>query len=183
MPFIDFSQQTWQPKPANSEPHHHAIPEPYKNWLLDSGSLTKRLKSICNQSFRVEVLHQDWAIPTCSEQQFLSCNQELANIREVLLLVDEHPLVFARSVLPASSLTGSNRELLNLGTRPLGEYLFSQASLKRGGIEIEQLPANQFNPHLEKPYHLESAWARRSLFYLNEKPISVCEVFLPEYDL
>lgn len=183
MPFIDFSQQTWRPEPAQSGPYHLHIPQPYKDWLFDSGSLTKRLKSMSTDSFRVDVLHQGWAIPTCSEQQFLNCDYELANIREVLLVVDDHPLVFARSVLPASSLTGANRELLELGNQPLGEYLFRQSSMKRGGIEIKELPASQFNAHLVKPYHQESAWGRRSLFYLNDKPISVCEVFLPEYDV
>lgn len=183
MPFINFSQQVWQPKPVLSSTFADDIPEPYRGWLLDSGSLTRRLKSICTKSFKVKVLKQIWDAPSGSEQQFLQCHGELANIREVLLVVDDRPVVFARSVLPESSLTDKNRDLLRLGEKPLGEFLFSQPSLRRGQIEIEELPANQFNTHLERPYHQERSWGRRSRFYLNEKAISVCEVFLPDHDL
>ena len=183
MPFINFAHQTWQPKPVEPDGCVDDIPEPYRSWLLDSGSLTQRLKSMCSKHFRVKVLRHDWGIPSSSEQEFLQCHNEMASIREVLLLVDDYPAVFARSVLPASSLTGSNRELLNLGERPLGEFLFNQPSLKRGQIEIEELPAKQFNPYLDHHYQDERAWGRRSQFYLNDKSISVCEVFLPECSL
>ena len=182
MPFIDFAHQTWQPKPVLTDECMRSIPEPYRSWLLDSGSLTQRLKSMCTRQFRVKVLRHEWGIPSRSELEFLGCHHEMASIREVLLIVDDHPAVFARSVLPASSLTGVNRELLELGERPLGEFLFNQPSLKRGQIEIDELPACQFNLHLDRPYNEESAWGRRSQFFLNGKAISVCEVFLPEYN-
>ncbi|OED47523.1 hypothetical protein ACH42_02850 [Endozoicomonas sp. (ex Bugula neritina AB1)] len=183
MPFINFSQQAWRPRAIESRFFTDDIPEPYREWLLDSGSLTRRLKSICTKSFKVKLLQQVWGAPSDSEQQFLQCRGERASIREVLLMVDDRPVVFARSVLPESSLTGKNKELLQLGEEPLGDFLFSQPSLVRGQIEIEELPANQFNAHLERPYHQERAWGRRSLFYLNEKAISVCEVFLPEHNM
>ena len=140
MPFINFAHQTWQPKPVHCDGCVEDIPEPYRGWLLDSGSLTQRLKSMCSKQFRVRVLRHDWGIPSSSEQEFLQCSSEMASIREVLLYVDDYPAVFARSVLPGSSLTGENRELLKLGERPLGEFLFNQPSLRRGQIEIEELP-------------------------------------------
>ncbi|MGI9274863.1 MAG: chorismate--pyruvate lyase family protein [Endozoicomonas sp.] len=175
MPFIDFSDLPWQPKQIQA----HDIPQPWRHWLLDSGSLTRRLKAQCHE-FSVEVLNHDWAMPTASEQAFLGCNNQRASIREVLLITDGIPRVFARSVLPESSLTSANHKLLELGNRPLGEFLFNHPSMQRGPIEIAELPARQFNqyPGITKYCH-ESAWGRRSLFYLNDKPISVCEVFLP----
>ncbi|AMO58694.1 chorismate--pyruvate lyase family protein [Endozoicomonas montiporae] len=183
MPLTDFADQTWQPKPVHGHECINDIPEPYRTWLLDSGSLTQRLKSMCTKEFRVRVLKHEWGIPPRSEQDFLGCNHEMASIRQVLLMVDDQPRVFARSVLPATSLTGANRELLELGDRPLGEFLFKQPSLERGPIEIDRLSASQFNDYLDKPYQKEQSWGRRSLFLLNGKAISVCEFFLPEYDL
>ncbi len=176
MPFIDFSEMPWQPRiylPGE-------IPGNMRDWLLDKGSLTERLKQQHNQNVHVQVLHHGWGETTESEQQFLNSPNEPSSIREVILFGSGQPVVFARSVLPRSSLSGKNKALLELGNKPLGEYIFSQPELQRGPIEIAELPASQFNQHLEFNYNHETAWGRRSLFYLNNKPISVCEVFLPE---
>ncbi|OED40273.1 hypothetical protein ACH42_17345 [Endozoicomonas sp. (ex Bugula neritina AB1)] len=175
MPFIDFSGMPWKPQVR----YPGEMPDEIREMILDHGSLTKQLKSIHNDEFFVEVIQHGWATPTASEQRFLQCEEVDASIREVLLYGSGAPVVFARSVLPRSSLYGENSVLLELGEKPLGEYLFSQPSLTRGAIEIAEIPARQFNPYLDVMYDNESAWGRRSLFYLNEKPISVCEVFLP----
>ena len=147
------------------------IPEIWKHWLLDTGSLTSRLKSTFSGQFKVDVISQNWGYPTHSERHFLSMNNgEQANIREVLLICKKVPRVFARSILPASSLTGKNRELLFLSDRPLGEFIFSQPNLERGPIEIT------------RTYNLQgqTVWGRRSKFLLDNKPLAVCEYFLPE---
>ena len=180
MPFTDFADKCWQPEvltPGN-------IPVEFRETLLDRGSLTQRLKRQHNNNFFVQVLQHQRAMPTSSEQSFLSIPEhQSASIREVLLYGSGVPVVFARSVLPESSLVGENKELLNLGCKPLGEYIFNQPGLTRGPIEIACIPARQFNHHLNFDYQDESAWGRRSLFFLNDKPISVCEVFLPEVQM
>lgn len=177
MPFVDFAEKCWQPDivpPAK-------LPAEFRDALLGRGSLTRRLKRQHNNDFFVQVLRQQWGLPTFTEQTFLKIGKQgRASIREVLLYGSGAPVVFARSVLPESSLVGKNRELLGLGTRPLGEYIFNQPGLTRGPIEIARIPARQFNRYLDFDYHDEPAWGRRSLFYLNDKPISVCEVFLPK---
>ncbi|MRI33226.1 chorismate lyase [Endozoicomonas sp. OPT23] len=177
VPFFDFTGLPWNPKPYSPD----QIPEQWRNWLLDSGSLTQRLKQECQNSFKVRVVKHECEMPTDSEQNFLNQPAIEANIREVLLICDDKPRVFARSVLPLTSLEGANRELLELGNRPLGEFLFTHPAMKRGPFEIAALPARQFNAHLDQSYENETAWGRRSLFYLNDKPISVCEIFLPDY--
>ncbi|WP_051786306.1 chorismate--pyruvate lyase family protein [Endozoicomonas numazuensis] len=197
MPFIDFAGLPWKPRRYLKQ----QIPEPWRDWLLDSGSLTQRLKLAFNNNFSVQVIRHGTFMPTYSEHRFLN-NQErrrvtsvshgetgffrsnscskMATIREVLLICDGRPRVFARSVLPHSSLIGPNRELLQLGSKPLGEFLFNHPGMRRGPFEVAELPARQFNPYLMDKYSDETAWGRRSLFYLNEKPISVCEIFLPD---
>ena len=147
------------------------LPDNWKSWLLDTGSLTARLKKTYSGSFDVSVLFQDWGRPTHDERQFLSIDdREQASIREVLLICSGQPRVFARSILPASSLEGKNRQLLHLKDRPLGAFIFAQPDLKRGPIEITQVRGE--NGQL--------IWGRRSLFTLDDKPLAVCEYFLPE---
>ncbi len=197
MPFIDFSGLSWKPRHYLKQ----QIPEPWRDWLLDRGSLTQRLKHEFDGDFRVQVIRHGTFMPTCSELKFLNNYEQskatstsgelagsfenrhcskMASIREVLLICGGRPRVFARSVLPHSSLIGTNRELLQLGTKPLGEFLFNHPGMRRGPFEVAELPARQFNPHLVEKYSDETAWGRRSLFYLHEKSISVCEIFLPD---
>ena len=175
MPFIDFTNAPWKPEAKCPED----IPIELRAMILDHGSLTARLKKQHNNEFFVQLVQQGWDEPTDSEKAFLNTEDTRANIREVILHGSGQPQVFARSVLPQGSLTGKNKALLELGSQPLGEYIFNQPQLTRGPIEIAKLPASQFNPYLCFDYDQEVAWGRRSLFYLNHKAISVCEVFLP----
>ena len=179
MPFVDFSNTPWQPELRAPR----LIPSGLREILYDHGSLTARLKQLHHNHFFVRVLQHRWSKPTKSEQVFLKSSDKLASIREVLLFGSGKPVVFARSVLPESSLTGDNQALLDLGSKPLGEYIFNQPDLIRGPIEVAEIPASQFNSYLDFNYQQEPAWARRSLFHLNGKPISVCEVFLPEKEV
>ena len=165
----------WQPADRAGN-----IPEPLREIILDHHSLTQRLKQLHHQTFYVRVLCHDWQEPNAEEKHFLQCADQRASVREVLLYGSGNPVVFARSVLPQSSLMGENAELLTLDDKPLGEYIFNQPGLHRSHIEVASLPACQFNQYLDFRYQDEVAWARRSLFYVRDKPILVCEVFLPE---
>lgn len=157
-----------------------AIPTSLRSTINDRGSLTRRLKIQHNDDFSVRLLSQGRQEPSESERLFLCCQRGEAIVREVLLYGSGRPVVFARTVLPETSLTGQNSELLDLGEKPLGEYIFKQPGLRRGPIEVAAIEAREFNHLLGADFTVETAWARRSLFYLRKKPILVCEVFLPE---
>jgi len=152
------------------------------NWLFDPTSLTSRLKSHCTK-FRVEVIGQQ--IENCHAEEAkgsIRANEEVL-IREVILYCDELPQVFARSLLPLKSLTGEQQQLANLGTQPLGQVLFNDPKLERQSIEVacfnQQSTVGQFCHQLNLTY-THNLWGRRSLFILNNKPIMVSEVFLPQ---
>ena len=105
---------------------------------------------------------------------------ELCLVREVILRGHNQPWVFARSVLPLRSLTGSLRHLRKQGARPLGAFLFSQPHLKRSPIALALISGH----HGYLPAALLGAkpvWGRRSVFSLNDKPLLVSEVFLPDF--
>ena len=157
-----------------------------KSWLLDPNSLTARLKSHCLQ-FRVELLGQ--SIETCQESEsvgLIPAGDKIL-VREVLLFCDEKPQVFARSLLPLSSLTGSEQALANLGTQSLGQVLFNNPSLERQTIEVAEFDATSSVVKLAKELSLAEQplsshgklWGRRSIFVLENKPLMVAEVFLP----
>ena len=155
---------------ALRRPTQLQAPLQWRDWLLDPGSLTKRLIQLSKGHFRVEVLRQRWAIPTARERKALGMRcREKALIREVQLIGNDQAWVYARSILPATTLTGRQRILSQLGTRPLGQMLFQDPTMRRGPLQVSEL-------HLHTG---ESAWARRSVFTLADKPLLVCEVFLP----
>lgn len=152
-----------------------------RDWLLEPSSLTARLKERCRE-FRVEVLGQ--AIESCSaeESNYAIKQGEQVLVREVLLYCDEVPQVFARSLLPLSSLTGDEQQLANLGEQPLGQVLFNNPNLKRSLIEVASFQGESRLHELIEALSLDiqtTMWGRRSLFFLHEKPLMVAEVFLP----
>ena len=89
----------------------------------------------------------------------------LANIREVFLYCKNTPVVFARTVIPQTTLTGKQKELANLNNKPLGAYLFAQKDMHRDPINITCIEHSN-----------EKLWGRSSVFYLSDKPLLVDEV-------
>jgi len=155
---------------ALRRPSQRQAPLQWRDWLMDSGSLTQRLVQLSGGNFRVEVLNQRWAIPTASERKALGMrSRQKALIREVQLIGNDQAWVYARSILPATTLTGRQRLLAQLGSRPLGQMLFQDPTMQRGPLQISQL----------RLHNGDTAWARRSVFTLADKPLLVCEVFLP----
>lgn len=161
---IQDSQLHWQPL-ATADPGPAAA---WRNWLEDPGSLTARLKSVSDGDFRVQVLGEEWLTldqlalrglfgPLLPAHRFWS--------RRVLLRGRGEAWVAAHTLIPEHALLGELREIVELSTRPLGEYLFSHPELMRATLDITRDP--------------DDGWGRRSLFYLHRKPIMVAEFFLP----
>jgi chorismate--pyruvate lyase len=103
-------------------------------------------------------------------------------VREVLLYCDDKPQVFARSLLPLSSLTGAEQALADLGSQSLGQVLFNNPSLERKVIEIAEFDLTSSVGKLADNLQLNithALWGRRSIFVLENKPLMVAEVFLP----
>lgn len=159
------------------------ISESMRCWLFDPGSLTTRLVAACAGRFQVRVIAQHWQPPQLCEAQRLEVHtRELALIRQVYLYCDETPWVYARTVIPRSSLSGRQKHLAHLGSKSLGAVLFADPNMQRDELEIVRLQAGQelFNiavaPLTSVP---EEIWGRRSVFYLQNKPLLVNEIFLP----
>ena len=154
-----------------------------RDWLVDKGSLTQRLIDYSNGQFSVRLRRQGWFRPLRSEAVLLDQPTDcLAMIREVDLLCSGVPVVFARTIIPASSLTGRSTTLAGLGNKPLGAVLFQNPTTRRERVEYAQIRTGQAlftaaTGNLEQTaVRLE---ARRTLFCFTGKPLLVNEIFLP----
>jgi chorismate--pyruvate lyase len=155
-----------------------------RGWLLDEGSLTRLVIGRCCGRFRVRVLFQRWGRPLASERQVLGMSlAATAFIREVELYCGDRPWVFARTLIPASTLRGGARRLAHLRDRPLGAVLFADPRVLRGELEVARLlPRHRlFRDAVDRlEYPPGSLWGRRRLFYVEQKPLLVNEIFLPD---
>ena len=173
------------------EPHWHSpsaaqrarVPAPQLGWLLDDGSLTRRLLAACGEAFRVAPLSQGWRRPLLNEAGALGMRPaHYAFVREVHLLCGDRPWVFARTVIPPHTLAGERRRLARLGDKPLGAVLFADRSMRRSPVQIARLRPGQWlfdaatTPLASTPAEI---WGRRSLFWLGGHPLLVNEIFLP----
>jgi chorismate--pyruvate lyase len=146
-------------------------------WLLDKGSLTQKLIEKSQGDFYVEVIQQQIQKVPLTERKALGIPQgHWAVIREVILYGQQTPWIYARTIIPLTTLQGSLRRLHYLGNKPLGEQLFRDPSMRREPMEIASLTPQQ----LPRTLALSSpVWGRRSVFRLSDKPLLVSEVFLP----
>jgi len=136
------------------------------DWLLDPGSLTRRLQQLSDGDFQVDVLEEHWARGS-SAQLGIFAERYRSRVmwsRRVLLRGCGEPWVAAHTLIPVDSLRGELRRLVKLRDRPLGGFLFKYPELRR------QVP--QVAP-------LGDYWGRRSMFYLHDKPVLVAEFYLP----
>ena len=151
-------------------------------WLLDRGSLTRRIQMRCAQ-FRLDVLSQRSALVSHDESAAIGARAAArCVVREVSLNCAHRPLVFAHSVVVPRALKGAWRMLSTLGARPLGAALFDNPLIRRYPLRFRQLNGRdalygQACGLIATPPR--SLWARRSLFVLRGSPLLVTEVFLP----
>lgn len=147
-----------------------------RNWLCDQGSLTRKLTEAAEQQFSVLPLTQGWQALRSDECLALGvADGSQGWVREVYLRGHQQPWVFARSVATREALDGSGLDLAHLGTRSLGELLFSDQAFNRGPLQACLYPASW----LPSAVRTEQLWARRSCFSRDTLALLVVEVFLP----
>ncbi len=152
------------------------------SWLFEPSSLTQRLRQLCGDDFQVRLLKQVWQKPFLGERGALQLsNHRYALAREVALCCGETPLIYARTIIPGQTLRGAQRRLSNLGTRPLGEVLFSTPKLARNGFELAAVSALTWSRNdIERlSFPTETVWGRRTVYSISSHDLLVSEVFMP----
>jgi chorismate--pyruvate lyase len=182
----DFGKHAGEPVWRNSyRLNRGQLPEQWRDWLLDRSSLTLRLQRACPGTFNVEVVSLRMEPPLLSEARALRRPpQELALVRQVRLLCDGQPWVFARTVIPLPSLRGGLRQLALLGNRPLGAVLFADPTMHRSAVEVTRVGRSKrlFSRAIgdtDASAEINEIWGRRSVFTLKGQPLLVSEFFLP----
>lgn len=159
------------------------LPACLRDWLFDEGSLTRRLHRRSAGALEVKVIAQRAGRPSVGEARALGIDPaRRCVVRRVYLHGRGEPWVYARTVIPHASLTGSARRLKSLGSKPLGAALFADPSMERGGVEAVRVRRGDAM-HAEIAAALahppEDIWGRRSIFRLSGRPLLVSEFFLP----
>ncbi|MET3590231.1 chorismate--pyruvate lyase [Bartonella silvatica] len=139
------------------------IPENVRDWLMELGSMTLRLKKYCS-CLRVEPQRECFITQDKLQKEEAEHLPKSARywLREVILMGDNHPWLFGRTIIPQETLLEKNQALMHLGTTPLGHYLFNSGQLTRDYI------------HIGRQGEL---WARRSRLRLADKPLLLTELF------
>ncbi len=159
----------------------HQFPIAVQSWVYERHSLTERLRRFYGQAVAVKILYQQQQAPFVDECQLLQ--HPLARhqvIREVLLHVEGKPLILARTVLPHATIRTAKRQLSHLGTRPLGEVIFSYPTLQRLATQVCCLSPPQWTGALQQQVTIQnSIWGRRTVYAIAQQPLLVSEFFLP----
>ncbi len=157
---------------------HPAPAAGVRDWLFNQDSLTRRLTALSNAGFSVTPLVEGWQRLRSDECTALNVAAGSQGwVREVYLRGHGQPWVFARSVAARSALEGSGLALDQLGSRSLGELLFSDRAFERNALQVCRFPA----AWLPAEVRAERLWARRSCFSRGALGVLVVEVFLPEF--
>ena len=154
------------------------IPAGLLPWLFEVSSLTAKLVDLCGDDFNVRVLSQSWQSMSAEEADAMSVRHvHAALVREVLLCRKDQPLVYARTVIPATTVKGAQRRYANMGNRPLGAMLFADRTMRREEVQVARLPKE----HAACLYGdcEQDIWGRRSVFRVAGRPLLVSEYFLP----
>ncbi|MDE2203755.1 MAG: chorismate lyase [Burkholderiaceae bacterium] len=158
----------------------------WARWAIGADSLTARLRA-ASSAFRVQLLGQSRSMPLRDEWRCLGM-AGLAEtlVREVLLVCDDVPVVYAHTVVHPRSVALDWPFLKALGTQPLGHSLFADPRVERGDFEFALLDAR--HPLARRAHRAmgdapvtrtERLPARRSVFRRGASAMLVTEVFLP----
>ncbi len=164
--------------------HAEDVPGEIRRWLLAPGSLTRLLQLASGGNFQVCLLNQGWRAPLPDEARLLGIREKrFAVVRQVQLLCNGIPWVYARTVIPRATLVGRQRRFIRLGDRPLGAVLFADPSMQRDEVQIARLEPEMKLHQLASADLVEmppeTIWGRRSIFRLSGRPLLVSEFFLP----
>jgi chorismate--pyruvate lyase len=136
------------------------------SWLLESGPITNRIK--LSQEFELELLNDEIDEISKEEELFLNSVSKTFRVRRVILLGNKTPVVYAKSVIPTSTIENGLSSLGKIGTAPLGDILFTPGVFTKLDMVCASFLSKEKNVY----------WGRKIKYSVNSEPISVMEIFL-----
>ena len=136
------------------------------SWLSESGPITNRIK--LSQEFELELLNDEIDEISKEEELFLNSVSKTFRVRRVILLGNKTPVVYAKSVIPTSTIENGLSSLGKIGNAPLGDILFTPGVFTKLEMVCASFLSKEKNVY----------WGRKIKYSVNSEPISVMEVFL-----
>jgi chorismate--pyruvate lyase len=110
-------------------------------------------------------------------------------VREVVMSIDGHDCVVARSLAPLMASHGVWQGMRRLSSRPLADILYHQRAIVRSAFEVARLnhtiplyrTAREIQGDRLKRSGTAALYARRSVFWRHGYPLLVAECFLPAF--
>jgi chorismate--pyruvate lyase len=180
---FDVSGRRWQAVPAPALSRHH------KDWLTRGGALTRHLSALGRVSVRVVA---ERVMPADADQ----CRAIGVPLRtplwarDVILLIDDEPVVVAHSVTPLAYSRSVWQAMRRLRTRPLADLLYHDPAVTRSVLVSRPLGPRHLlhgrarhdaRDPLVGTHPRARLWARRSVFLRYGAPLLVTEAFLPRF--
>ena len=139
--------------------------ENIKSWLIEQGPITKRIKS--EESFKLNLIKDEISAVDDSEKKFLEESSDKIKVREVILMGNNIPRVYAKSLIPIRTIENGFSRLGELGTKPLGDILFEKEIFEKTDVVYAQFQDKD-----------SIFWGRKTKYIVKNMPLSVMEVFL-----
>lgn len=168
--------------PTNSH-ELQRVPCVARHWIGWPDSLTARLGERLGDAVQVRVLSERIDRLLFDEREHLGIVERTARIREVRLEVRGQGVVVARTVFADPTARLMDNALRRLGTRSLGSLLFGALRAPVRTREFTRLDGNSSLRRLmaqHLPTDTGALWARRAVHLLQERPLLVTEIFLPQ---
>lgn len=177
--FLFVQEPAWHEHRKGSQ---HYLPECVQSWTYEAGSLTRRLRDYYGNQVAVKILFHQWRTPFLSERKALQLPfHRRSLVREVMLHTNGKPLLLARTIIPEETIKVAHRNLSHLGTRPLGEVIFSYPNLERITMDLTLVEPAAWTSQIQQNTHIsQSIWGRRTVYAIYGRPMLVSEFFLPE---
>ena len=165
----------------NRQGIRHTLPKNVQSWIYEPGSLTQRLRDSYGTAVTVKILFQQWQTPFLTERKRLKLHENSYSlVREVLLHADGKPLILARTIIPPKTVNAAKSNFAHLGTRPLGEVIFSCPKVERVEMDVALVnPSTWTKPTKAEAHIKQPLWGRRTVYAITQGKMLVSEFFLP----
>jgi len=149
--------------------------------LTEQGSLTDLMQQLMLQPPVLNCLFQGRDTVAYDEARLLGIKPRiLGHIREITMGTKSKDWLFARTVIPMSTLRGPAKRLAKMNGTPLGKVLFGAMNAERTQMTLNKVFAEEvglLDFNIPEDFLL---WQRRSVFQLSTGPLMISEIFLPD---
>ena len=136
-----------------------------KSWLIENGPITKRISD--NENFELNLIRDEIDEVDERDKKYLGNITGDIKVREVILLGNKVPKVYAKSLIPVNTIEDGFSKLGSLGNKPLGDILFEKDIFNKVDVLYSTFK-----------HEVNIFWGRKTKYLVKNLPFSVMEIFL-----